>query len=100
MSSQTICPKASHTHLVHYPMSACLKQRPDSATADLGVEDGRPALAFFDFLARELAVGQIVVLSYFIRQPFVDECIASKPEFLAPSPVFELVFQNVFQSHG
>jgi len=81
-------------------VSTCVKERPDGGACDLIFQDGGTALALFRILAREFAVGEVIILSDFVRQAFVHEFIASKPEFLAPGPVFQLVSQNLFESRG
>ena len=77
-----------------------MKQRPDRGSRDLRIQYGGAALAFFGFLARGLAIGKIVVLRYFVRQPLVHQDIAPEPEFFAPGPVFELLPQHLFEAEG
>lgn len=64
------------------------------------IQYGGAALALFSFLACELAIGKIVVLRYFVRQPLVHQYVAPKPELFAPGPVFELVPQHLFEAEG
>ena len=57
-------------------------------------------MALFSVLACDLAVGQIVILGYFVGQPFVHEFIAPKAELFVPCPVFELISQNLFEAES
>ena len=76
------------------------QQRSNEGARDLGIENGRPALALFDVLACELTVGQIVILGNLVGQPFVHKFIAPKAELFAPGPVFELVSQNLVEAES
>src|ERR1700733_7211799 len=80
--------------------SARVQQRSDRGARDLRIQYGGGALALFGFLARDLSVDHIIVLGYFVGQPFVHELIAPKPELFIPGPVFELVSQNLFEAEG
>jgi len=77
-----------------------LQQRPDGATRDVGLQNGRAALALLRILAGELAAGEIVSLGDFICQPAVHQGAASKPKLFAPGSVFKLVSQYLIQAGG
>ena len=74
------------------------QKRPDGAARDLRIEYGCPALALQGILERNLAVGHIVVLAYFVRQAAVDQRSATAAELFVPGPVFELVSQYLFEA--